>query len=77
MKSLKHVTSCIIPVPFLSQPKGQKLYLWTCVPSEDSDQPAYSRSLIRIFVGRILDSKVFFHADNGFPLPAHNVAAHL
>ena len=25
-------------------------------PSEDSDQPAHSRSLIRIFTGRILDS---------------------
>ena len=27
-------------------------------PSEDSDQPAHSRSLIRIFTGRILDSQV-------------------
>ena len=26
-------------------------------PSEDSDQPAHSRSLIRIFTGRILDSQ--------------------
>ena len=26
-----------------------------CAPSEDSDQPAHSRSLIRIFTGRILD----------------------
>ena len=24
----------------------QKTYLWTCVPSEDSDEPAHSRSLI-------------------------------
>ena len=27
-----------------------------CVPSDDSDQPAHSRSLIRIFIGRILDN---------------------
>ena len=26
-------------------------------PSEDSDQPAHSRSLIRIFTGRILESE--------------------
>ena len=28
-----------------------------CAPSEDSDQPAHSRSLIRIFTRRILDSQ--------------------
>ena len=28
-----------------------------CVPCEDSDQPAHSRSLIRIFTGRILDGQ--------------------
>ena len=27
------------------------------MPSEDSDQTAHSRSLIRIFTGRILDSQ--------------------
>ena len=36
--------------------------------SEDSDQPAHSRSLIRIFNGNILDSHIkdaeFLHADN-------------
>ena len=26
-------------------------------PNEDSDQPAHSRSLIRILIGRILDSQ--------------------
>ena len=31
----------------------------SCVPREDSDQPAHSRSLIRIFTGRILDSQTF------------------
>ena len=35
----------------------QKTYLRTCAPSEDSDQPAHSRSLIRIFTGRILESQ--------------------
>ena len=34
-----------------------KTYLRTCAPSEDSDQPAHSRSLIRIFTERILDSQ--------------------
>ena len=33
-------------------------FLRKCATSEDSDQPAHSRSLIRIFTGRILDSKV-------------------
>ena len=32
-------------------------YFRTCAPSEDSDQPAHSRSLIRIFTGHILDSQ--------------------
>ena len=35
----------------------QKTYLRTCAPSKDSDQPAHSRSLIRIFTRRILDSQ--------------------
>ena len=33
------------------------MYLRTCAPSEDSDQTAHSRSLIRIFTGRISDSR--------------------
>ena len=37
----------------------QKTYLWTCAPSEDSDQPVHSHSLIRI----LLDAK-FLHAEN-------------
>ena len=39
------------------EPQRQKIYLRKCVPSEDSDQTARSRSLIRIFAGRILDSQ--------------------
>ena len=37
--------------------KSQKMYLRTCVPSEDSDQTAHLRSLIRIFTGLILESQ--------------------
>ena len=33
----------------------QKTFLQTSVPIEDSDQHAHSHSLIRIFIGRILD----------------------
>ena len=29
-------------------------YFQTCAPGKDSDRPAHSRSLIRIFNGRIL-----------------------
>ena len=36
---------------------AQKTYLRTCAPSEDSDQSAHSRSLIKVFTGRILDSQ--------------------
>ena len=39
------------------EPQRQKTYLRTCAPSEDSDQPAHSRSLIRTFTRRILDSQ--------------------
>ena len=38
-------------------PQRQKTYLSICAPSEDSDQTAHSRSLIRIFTGRILDNQ--------------------
>ena len=34
-----------------------KRYLRTCAPSEDSDQPAHSHSLIRIFIGCVLHSQ--------------------
>ena len=37
------------------------------MPSEDSDQTAHSRSLIRIFAGRFLwraNDARFFHAEN-------------
>ena len=35
------------------EPKGQKTYHRTCALSEDSDQPAHLRSLIRIVTGHI------------------------
>ena len=36
-------------------PKMQSFSMWICAPSEDSDQPAHSCSLIRIFTVCILD----------------------
>ena len=44
----------------------QKMYHQTCMPSEDSDQPVHSCSLIRIFTGHILGSQrcKVFHAEN-------------
>ena len=39
------------------EPKRPETRLGTCAPSEYSDQPAHSRSLIRIFTGRILYSQ--------------------
>ena len=41
----------------LFESQRQKTYLGTCAPSEDSDQPAYSCSLIRIVNGCILDGQ--------------------
>ena len=40
-----------------NEPQRQKMYFRSCAHSEDSDQPAHPRSLIRIFTGRILDSQ--------------------
>ena len=46
----------------------QKMYLWTCAPSKDSDQRAHSRSPIKTFNGdwRIWIAKdaKFLHANN-------------
>ena len=48
-------------------PQRKKTYLRTCTPSEDSDQPAPSHSLIKIFTECILDSQfknaTFLHTD--------------
>ena len=47
------------------EPQRQKTHLRVCAPSEDSDQTAHSRSLIRIFNGPILAKEAtFLHADN-------------
>ena len=35
------------------RPQCEKTCLLTCAPSEDSNQPAHSRSLIRVFVVRV------------------------
>ena len=40
----------------LSEPR-EKAYLRPCAPSEDSDQPAHSSSLIRMYILRMLDSQ--------------------
>ena len=37
--------------------KVVKMYFWICALSEDSDQPAHSRSLIRLFTVRSLNSQ--------------------
>ena len=55
----KFSTRLIVTIKWGSDlPHSQKTYLQTWAPSEDSDQPAHSRSLIRIFTGRFLDSQV-------------------
>ena len=41
----------------VSEVQRQKTYLRTCALSEDSDQTAQSRSLIRIFTEHIMDSQ--------------------
>ena len=39
----------------LYEPEREETYLLTCASSEDSDQPAHSHSLIRIFPGFIFE----------------------
>ena len=34
-----------------------ELHLQACAPSDDTDQPARARSLIRVFTGQFLDSQ--------------------
>ena len=51
-----HTEIFLIEAFYRYVPQRQRIYLWTCIPSEDSDQTAQMRSLIRIFTGRILDS---------------------
>ena len=46
-------SSVIVGIQFLMYDQFERTY----APSEDSDQTAHSRSLIRIFTGRILDSE--------------------
>ena len=47
-------------------PQCQKTYLQTSAPSEDSDQPAHSRRLIRIFTERIwiANDETLLYVDN-------------
>ena len=55
---------CMVCYTF--KPHVKKKYFRTCAPSEDSEQTAHPRSLIRIFTGRILNSKdaKVLHTDN-------------
>ena len=46
-------------VNYYYEPQRLKMYLRACTLSEDSNQPAHSRSLFRIFPMRILDSQGF------------------
>ena len=49
--------NCITKVILLGPQVTSETYLRTCAPSEDTDQPAHSRNLIRIFTTRIFDSQ--------------------
>ena len=42
---------------YMCESYRQKTYLQTCAPSHDSDYAAHSRSLIILFIGRILDNQ--------------------
>ena len=42
-----------------NDPQRDKIYLRTGTPSQDSDQPAHSRILIRVFAGRSLERQGF------------------
>ena len=53
----KMLLACEYEYIITNEPQRRETYLRTCAPSEDSDQPAHSRRLIRIFTGRKLDSQ--------------------
>ena len=46
----------VYPQRSANEPQRLKMYLRTCVPSEDADQPAHAHRLISIFTGHIFDS---------------------
>ena len=43
--------------PISYRQSWEKIVFPTLAPSEDSDQPAHLRSVLRTFIGRILDRK--------------------
>ena len=57
VKTTPLTTSGNLALVSTCEPQRPKIYLLIYARSEDSDQTAHSRSLIRIFTGRILDSK--------------------
>ena len=54
---------------YSNEQQYQKTYFQTCVLREDSDKSVHSRSLIRIFIGHILDSQdtKFFNQTTNTP----------
>ena len=57
MIDVKCAVSMLWSDNMIAEPLRRKTYLLRCAPSEYSDQPAHSRSLIRIFTGRIFNSQ--------------------
>ena len=51
------VVSIIQTTKFINDPMSIKRYKLTCAPIEDSDQPAHTHSLIRVFDERSSDSQ--------------------
>ena len=48
-----------------SEPGHSISYKIACAPSEDSDQPAHTRSLIRVFAGHLVSSQGFKASSGG------------
>ena len=55
----------------ITEPAHDKTYINTCATSEDSDQPTYPHSLIRVIADRIcfLQPPGFLKRDKREPLP--------
>ena len=53
----KGVNNYISMFSWWGEPQRQKTYFRTCAPSNDSDQPAYSRNMIKISIGLIWVAK--------------------
>ena len=58
-----NVISSFLMSSDLYMPVSSKGYKLACAPFEDSDQPAYPRSLISVFAMRSMCSRVFHFLD--------------